>query len=153
MNKTTLAKKAYMSLASVCNALNGKARLSKGMWENMCRALGLDYEEIIAQLPEAEKIVVDEGVAPEEPEMSTAKEPEEPEPHKDANVQKETDALPKAGVVISCTKSRLKELAFYVEMKLRSDIEAGMKIEPERLYGMLEAWMEIRRASEAKDVQ
>lgn len=52
MTQKQLALAAGTSQGALCGALSGKGTMSPTKWQMACEALGLDYEEIVADLPE-----------------------------------------------------------------------------------------------------
>ena len=172
LNKKDLAKKAYVSLATVDNAITGRAKLSKGMWEALCRPLGLDYEEITAPLPEPKPEAVEEEKVQAEPEKAESPVTEEHVAVLCKPPKQQYPVMPSEGaapfrkltnydiyglgnwdrcVTIDCPRSSLAELGKYVQAKLYADIEAGMKRSPRNLYAILDAWMAIMTAAQTEE--
>lgn len=174
LNKKDLAKKAFVSLSTVDNALTGRAKLSAGMWKGLCNALGLDYDQIIAPLTEEEQKVVEAECA----QTTATAQPAPPVIAENMSVLGQAPTLnhpiimPKEGsatfrkltnydiyglgnwdrcVTIDCPRSSLAELGKYVQAKLYTDIEAGMKRSPRNLYSILDAWMAIMTAAQTEE--
>lgn len=173
LNKKDLAEKAFVSYATVDNAISGRAKLSAGMWKALCKALGLDYYQIIEPMAEEEQKVVEaecaQGAAKTEPEAPVTeehiavlgKEPIQQHPIMPPEVRapfrklSDYDIWCKGNwgnfVTIDCPRSSLAELGKYVQEKLYADIEAGMKRSPRNLYSILDAWMAIMTAAQMEE--
>lgn len=173
LNKKDLARKAYVSLATVDNAITGRAKLSAGMWKELCKALGLDYDQINAPLTEEEQKVVEaecaQGAAKSEPEAPVTEEhiavlgnaPIQQHPIMPPEGRAPFRKLTKYDiyglgnwdrrVTLDCPQSSLAELGKYVQAKLYADIEAGMKRSPRNLYSILDAWMAIMTAAQTEE--
>lgn len=173
INRNDLAKKAYVSRATVDNALTGKAKLSAGMWKALCKALGLDYDQITAPLPEDEQQAVEAECA----QTTATAQPVPPAIEDNMSVLGQADAkqypiMPTEGkapfrqltnydiyglgdwgnyVKVDCPRSSLAELGKYIQAKLYADIEAGMKRSPRNLYAILDAWMAIMTAAQTEE--
>lgn len=174
LNRKDLAKKAFVSEATVVNALTGRAKLSAGMWKALCKALGLDYDQITAPLTEEEQEVVEAECA----QTTATAQPAPPVIAENMSVLGQAPTLnhpinmPEEGrapfrkltnydiyglgnwdrcVTIDCPRSSLAELGKYVQAKLYADIEAGMKRSPRNLYSILDAWMAIMTAAQTEE--
>lgn len=107
-------------------------------WRMICEGLGLDYDEIIAE-PETPTPSLPEGESPLEP-----------APEVKINIGKEREkALDKLkGIVnIKADGESLFLLAMYAEGRLANDIEAGMKVDPMKLWAILDALRSIKQAT------
>ena len=173
LNKKDMARKAFVSLSTVENAITGRAKLSPGMWKELCKALGLDYDELTTPLTVEEQKVVEaecaQGEAKSEPEVPVTEEhiavlgkaPIQQHPIMPPEGRAPFRKLTKYDiyglgnwdrrVTLDCQRRSLAELGRYVQAKLYKDIEAGMKCSPRNLYSILDAWMAIMTAAQTEE--
>lgn len=134
-----------VSQGTISSVINSGVTMKDERWKLICEGLGLDYDEIIKP--------------PEIPASSPAGESEEKEtaeirctPPKqvgiDSEEEREKSVEKLMGITtIKADSESLFLLAMYAEGRLAHDIEAGMKVDPMKLWGILDALRIIKQAT------
>lgn len=120
-----LATHAGTSASQISLAMGGKTQMSEQKWRMVCEKLGLDYDEIIADIE-----------TPAETE------------HRDEAPKAAIGVCEYAALNLERIRSereqRANTLADYAERQIAADIRAGINMEPRDLWQLLEAIRELR---------
>ena len=132
-SQNNLARTSGVGQSMISAALLGKYDLKEEKWRMICETLALDYDDIIA----------DVELPPSSPcgeSTSLEREAEQESAHEETR-----------GVATVLLREQTKEdrdnlflLAMYAEARLSKDIEAGMKVDPMKLWGILDALKKIK---------
>lgn len=125
ISQNTLARKCGVGQSMISAAFLDKYELKEEKWRLICEALGLDYDAIVDVADEEP-----EQIPVEEPASSVSPQAEEPEQTEPAPVNQDME--------------NLFMLAMYAEGRLAKDIESGMKVDPMKLWGILDALKKIK---------
>ena len=125
ISQNTLARKCGVGQSMISAAFLDKYELKEEKWRLICEALGLDYDAIVDGADEEP-----EQIPVEEPVSSVSPQAEEPEQTEPAPVNQDME--------------NLFLLAMYAEGRLAQDIESGMKVDPMKLWGILDALKKIK---------
>lgn len=118
-------------------AINQGVTMKDERWRLICEGLGLDYDEIVSDLPaERERFTLREAPAAVHAEEHHASEPAENCGEKEEPAMEEPRS--------SADKDNLFLLAMYAEGRIAKDIEEGMKVDPMKLWGILDALKKIK---------
>lgn len=120
--QSNLARASGVTQSMISGALLGKMTLKEEKWRLLCETLGLNYDAIVASSDDAPSDL-------EDPSAASDVRPDEPCATRPANTQNEDNLL---------------LLALYAEGRLAKDIEAGMKVDPMKLWGILDAVKKIK---------
>lgn len=137
-NWKQIATMGGVQQSAISNAINNGVQIKEERWRMICEGLGLDYDEIIAE-PETPTPSLHEGESHCEP-----------APEAKINIGEEREkALDKLKglVTIKADGESLFLLAMYAEGRLADDIEAGMKVDPMKLWAILDALRIIKQAT------
>lgn len=137
-NWKQIATMGGVSQGTISSAINAGVHMKEERWRLICEGLGLDYDEIIA---------APETAAPSLPEGESHC---EPAPEVKVNLEEEREKVldkQKGLVTIKADSESLFLLAMYAEGRLANDIEAGMKVDPMKLWAILDALRIIKQAT------
>ena len=146
-----VATMAGCTQSMLSQALNNGVTLKDERWKLICEGLGLDYDEIVADVPaERERFTLEEpasSVSPQAdchlPQVGEGKERAAPveETRGGTDVLCDAEERPAIG---KQDMENLFLLAMYAEGRLAQDIESGMKVDPMKLWGILDALKKIK---------
>ena len=151
ISQNTLARKCGVGQSMISAAFLDKYELKEEKWRLICEALGLDYDAIVDGADEEpEQIPVEEpasSVSPQAdchlPQFGEGKESADPveETRGGTDVLCDAEERPAIG---KQDMENLFLLAMYAEGRLAQDIESGMKVDPMKLWGILDALKKIK---------
>lgn len=135
-----IATMGGVTQGTISSVINQGVTMKDERWKLICEGLGLDYDEIVADMPEPGKPlpIADAGI------------PAKGEALEDAAKVKQNegtccDSAEENGLVnVQANRDSLFLLARYTEGRLAEDIEAGMKVDPMKLWGILDALKKIK---------
>ena len=110
-------------------------------WRMICEGLGLDYDQIVSDVPEKDDTSSAlRAPSPQGEGMECASEQDK------LPMQEAVDGLMQKVDLQKEKQDRdnLFLLAMYAEGRLAVDIEAGMKVDPMKLWGILDALKKIK---------
>ena len=132
------------------SAINQGYTLKDEKWRLICEGLGLDFEQIIAP-PEPEQVSnaapAQERELPSYPAPESVQQTAPAEPAPSAPVQLDPNVVPPGMTIVCAERESLFLLAMYTEGRLAVDIEQGMKVDPMKLWAILDALKAIKDAS------
>lgn len=117
-----LARASGVAQSMISAAFLGTLALKEEKWRLLCETLGLNYDAIVASSDDVPSDL-------EDPSAASDVRPDAPCPARPAITQNEDNLL---------------LLAMYAEGRLAKDIEAGMKVDPMKLWGILDAVKRIK---------
>ena len=120
-----IATMGGVTQGTISSVINQGVTMKDERWKMICEGLGLDYDETVADMP-APTTHHGEG-------QGAA-----------ADVQQDApvccdNAADDGLLTIRADRDSLFLLAMYTEGRLAKDIEAGMKVDPMKLWGILDA--------------
>lgn len=134
-----IATMGGVSQGTISSAINSGVTMKDERWKLICEGLGLDYDEIIAP-PDLSEHRSDVA-------MQVQKQPEAPT----ETIQEDQPCEPPkegAGITtIQAESESLFLLAMYAEGRIAADIETGMKVDPMKLWAILDALRTIKKAT------
>lgn len=123
-----IASAARTSSSYVCDVMGGRCNMSKGKWELICDRVGLDYEQVISDLPQVEGAEHAETLAQEVPQQPIRKKTKR---------KSKQDPSAMTPLEFDCMI-----LANYAKLKLDEDIKMGVEMSFESLFVLMQS---IRR--------
>lgn len=132
-SQNNLARASGVSQSMISAAILGKYDLKEEKWRMICETLALDYDEIIADIE----------VPPTSPYGEATSIEREAEKE---NISEESVR----GTIVPLSEETKEDrdnlflLAMYAEGRLAKDIEDGMKVDPMKLWGILDALKKIK---------
>lgn len=137
-----IATMGGVTQGTISSVINQGVTMKDERWKLICEGLGLDYDEIVADMPVAAALSpADAGALPEGEPLKDAAEVQQDAPVCCDNAA--DDGL----LTIRADRDSLFLLAMYTEGRLAKDIEAGMKVDPMKLWGILDALKKIKDAA------
>ena len=117
----------------VSAALSQGVNMKEERWRMICEGLGLDYDEVVADMPEQE----------------TKDDTSDKREHSHREEDPGAAGVGEIMQMVDLKKEKedrdnLFLLAMYAEGRLAKDIEEGMKVDPMKLWGILDALKKIK---------
>ena len=121
-------------------ALSGKGQMGEEKWRLLCGKLGLDYEEVVADLPAPVEMTQDAaGQETVEAAESAAPEQTLAEGQEAVRIDPRSDWDDTFEVIRRERQEKLQLLADYAAGRLQEDIHAGMDVDIDKLWRILDA--------------
>lgn len=144
-----IATMGGVTQGTISSVINQGVTMKDERWRMICEGLGLDYDEIVADMPVATASSVSPQADCHLPHPGEGKETAA-KVQQDAPVCCDT-AADDGLLTIRADRDSLFLLAMYTEGRLAKDIEAGMKVDPMKLWGILDALKKIKDSTLAPE--
>ena len=141
MSQNTIGRVSGVAQSMISAALLGKYDMKEEKWRLICEALAIDYDEIVADVP----VETASSVSPQAdchlPQVGEGKDTAAPVKNCGGGTEVPLSEEPQNS---KTDRDNLFLLAMYAEGRLAKDIEAGMKVDPMKLWGILDALKKIK---------